>query len=67
MIFIRWKIRGIVSFKYDIRRFNNEHGDGEIFVFDIKDRSGEITITSFNLCARSLEPRIEKNSVRFHC
>ncbi|CAF4969149.1 unnamed protein product, partial [Rotaria sp. Silwood1] len=55
------KIHGNISFKYDIRQFNNEYGDGEIFSFDIRDNTGEITVVCFNLSSRLIEPRIQKD------
>jgi hypothetical protein len=50
-----------------MRHFSNGHGDGQIFSFDMKDNSGEITVISFNLAATSIEPRIKKNLVSFDC
>ncbi|CAF3678217.1 unnamed protein product [Rotaria sp. Silwood1] len=60
-LIIKWKIRGIVIYKYDVRRFNNDRGEGEIFSFDIQDNTGEITVTSFNLSAQALRHRININ------
>jgi hypothetical protein len=48
-----------------MRQFNSEYGDGEIFLFDIQDNTGEITVTSFNLSSRLLNERIEKKKVNF--
>jgi replication factor A1 len=61
----RWKIRGVITFKYDIRNFSSAHGDGQIFSFDIRDNTGEITITCFNLIAQSMEARIQKDQVNY--
>ncbi|CAF4144348.1 unnamed protein product, partial [Rotaria sp. Silwood1] len=39
----------------------NHSGEGEIFSLDIKDNTGEITVTSFNLSAQALRHRININ------
>lgn len=44
----RWKLRGTVSFIYPIRRFHGHHGQGELFLFDVKDDSSEISVISYN-------------------
>lgn len=63
---IRWKIRGIISFKYEIKQYINYNGNGQVFSFDIRDSTGEITIILFNSSIKSIEPRIEKDVVRFN-
>ena len=59
----RWKIRGTVIFKYNVRQFTGQYGAGEIFSFDIRDSTAEITVTSFNLNSKVIRDRIELGKV----
>ena len=56
----------MISFKYEIKQYNNQNGNGELFSLDIRNSTDEITILSFNLSTKSIEPRIEKDVVRFN-
>jgi hypothetical protein len=54
-------------FNYSRRRFAAEHGDGEIFSFDLCDDTGEITAVAFYLLAHRTETSIERGKVsQFH-
>ncbi|KAJ4868444.1 Replication protein A 70 kDa DNA-binding subunit E [Raphanus sativus] len=45
----RWTIKARVTSKGDLRRFNNQRGDGKVFSFDLLDaHGGEIRVTCFN-------------------
>ncbi|CAE7509027.1 RPA1 [Symbiodinium natans] len=43
----RWKIKARVITKGDVRKFNNQRGEGQLFKVDLADKSGEISATFF--------------------
>ena len=48
----RWTIKARVTSKGDLRRYNNQRGDGKVFSFDLLDANGgEIRAACFNAVA----------------
>lgn len=48
----RWTIKARVTSKGELRRYNNQRGDGKVFNFDLLDADGgEIRVTCFNAVA----------------
>mmetsp|Transcript_6621 Transcript_6621/g.15266 ORF Transcript_6621/g.15266 Transcript_6621/m.15266 type:complete len:744 (-) Transcript_6621:56-2287(-) len=43
----RWKIKARVLTKGDVRKFNNQRGEGQLFKVDLGDKTGEISATFF--------------------
>ena len=52
-----WTIRGRCTYKADIRRFQNQRGEGQVISFELTDESGSIRITAFT----ELAPRVDEN------
>ncbi|KAG2261000.1 hypothetical protein Bca52824_068079 [Brassica carinata] len=55
----RWTIKARVTSKGDLRRYNNQRGDGKVFSFDLLDADGgEIRVACFNAAADQFFDRI---------
>lgn len=60
----RWAIKGRVTAKGDLRRYNNARGDGKVFSFDLLDSDGgEIRATCFNAVVDRFYDVIEAGKV----
>ncbi|KAJ3687739.1 hypothetical protein LUZ61_016903 [Rhynchospora tenuis] len=60
----RWTIKARVSFKGELRSYNNTKGDGKVFSFDLIDsEGGQIRVTCFNNVAEHFYPKIEFGKV----
>lgn len=42
-----WTIRGRCTYKSDLRKFQNQRGEGQVISFELTDESGSIRITAF--------------------
>ena len=51
-----WTVRGRCTYKADLRRFQNQRGEGQVISFELTDDSGSIRITAFT----ELAPRVEE-------
>lgn len=43
----KWRIKARVVVKYEIRKFSNSRGEGQLLKLDLRDKSGEICATLF--------------------
>jgi replication factor A1 len=59
----RWRIKGRILTKSDIRRFSNARGEGQLFKVDIGDRSGEISGTFFGKAVDQFYPMLRQGQV----
>jgi len=58
-----WTIRGRISYKGDLRKYQNAKGEGVLFSFEITDESANIKCTSFKETAEAFEQLIQMNKV----
>lgn len=62
----RWTIKARVTAKSELRHYNNAHGDGKVFSFDLLDADGgEIRVTCFNSVADQFYNQIEAGRVYY--
>jgi len=61
----RWRIRGRIVSKSDVRTFNGARGPGKLFKIDISDRSGEISATFWGQSVDDHFDRLEMNKVYY--
>lgn len=59
----RWRLRAMVNFVYQRRKFTNAKGDGEIASWDLKDDTGRINMIAFNENAIMFSEKFEMNKV----
>jgi len=59
-----WRIKVRVTKKYDIKKWNNARGTGELFTVDLVDADGtQIQGTFFNQQVQKFYPGIKENKV----
>jgi len=59
----RWVIRGRVTHRGQLRRYQNQRGEGFVFSFELTDNSGSITVTSFQEVASRLNEKVQVGKV----
>lgn len=59
----RWIIKGRVSQKGDLRRYQNARGEGTVFSFEVTDDSGNIKVTSFKETADRLYNLVQMGKI----
>jgi replication factor A1 len=59
-----WRIKVRVTKKYDVKKWNNARGTGELFTIDLVDAEGtQIQGTFFNQQVQKFFPMIKENKV----
>lgn len=60
----KWTIKARVTSKGELRRYNNQRGDGKVFHFDLLDSDGgEIRVTCFNAVADQFYHQVEAGKI----
>jgi len=54
----RWRIRGRVTNKGSLRKYQNARGEGQVMSFEIADDSGSIKVASFQDMAKQMSSKI---------
>ena len=54
----RWTIKGRISSKGDMRRYNKNGNEGCVFNFDMSDASGEVRVVAFKETAEKFYDRV---------
>ncbi len=56
-----WSIKGRVISKSDIRKFNSKNGEGQLFSFDIMDKTMQCKVTAFSEMVDKFYSLLENN------
>jgi len=59
----KWTVKGRVISKSDIRKWNNQRGEGWLFNFELKDDTGTVKVTGFKEDCDRIFPLIEEGDV----
>lgn len=58
-----WTIRGRCSYKSDLRKFQNQRGEGMVISFELTDDSGSIRVTGFTQHAPIIQDTVHLNRI----
>lgn len=58
-----WVIKGRCTYKSDLRKYQNQRGEGVVFSFELTDKSGSIRVTAFKEVATAVYEIVKNNSV----